>query len=180
MKKRVTTLFLLVATMVLAVTGVASAAGQEPRQSKNIVEVASGDKQFSTLVSLVAKAGLVETLSGPGPFTVMAPTNAAFKKVPAATLSAIGADHDLLTQVLTYHVVAGKVKAKQVATLNGKKVATVQGSKWTVRVRPSGIYLDNPWGYSMVTKTDINASNGVIHVIDQVLVPQAVIKQLEG
>ena len=64
--------------------------------------------------------------------------------------------------------------------LNGKAVSTVQGSKWTVRVRPSGIYLDNPWGYAMVTKTDINASNGVIHVIDQVLVPQAVIKQLEG
>ena len=77
---------------------------------------------------------------------------------------------DLLTQVLTYHVVSGKVTAKQVATLNGKAVATVQGSKWTVRVRPSGIYLDNPWGYAMVTKTDINASNGVIHVIDQVLV----------
>ena len=180
MKKRVTTLFLLVATMVLAVSGVATAAGQEPRQSKNIVEVASGDKQFSTLVSLVAKAGLVDTLSGPGPFTLMAPTNAAFKKVPAATLNAIGADHDLLTQVLTYHVLSGKVKAKKVLTMNNKPVKTVQGSKWTVRIRPSGLYLDNPWGYAMVTKTDVNASNGVIHVIDQVLVPQAVIKQLEG
>lgn len=173
MKKRVTTLFLLVATMVLAVSGVASAAAKDPapRQSKNIVEVASGDKQFSTLVSLVAKAGLVDTLSGPGPFTVMAPTNAAFKKVPTATLNAIGADHDLLTQVLTYHVVSGKVMAKQVATLNNKPVKTVQGSKWTVRVRPSGIYLDNPWGYAMVTKTDVKASNGVIHVIDAVILP---------
>jgi len=180
MKKRFTTLALLVTAMVLGVTGVASAAGQDARQGKNIVEVASGDKQFSTLVSLIAKAGLVDTLSGPGPFTVMAPTNAAFKKVPTATLNAIGADHDLLTQVLTYHVVSGKVMAKQVATLNGKRVATVQGSKWTVRVRPSGIYLDNPWGYAMVTKTDVKASNGVIHVIDQVLVPQSVIKQLEG
>jgi uncharacterized surface protein with fasciclin (FAS1) repeats len=180
MKKRMTTLALLVATLVLGVSGVASAAGQEPRQSKNIVEVASGGKQFSTLVSLVAKAGLVETLSGPGPFTVMAPTNAAFRKVPKATLKAIAADHGLLTQVLTYHVVSGKVRSKQVAKLNNKRVATVQGSKWTVRVRPSGIYLDNPWGYAMVTKPDVKASNGVIHVIDQVLVPQAVIKQLEG
>lgn len=180
MKKRMTTLALLVATLVLGVSGVASAAGQEPRQSKNIVEVASGGKQFSTLVSLVAKAGLVETLSGPGPFTVMAPTNAAFRKVPSATLNAIGADHDLLTQVLTYHVISGKVKAKKVLTMNNKPVKTVQGSKWRVRIRPSGLYLDNPWGYAMVTKADVNASNGVIHVIDQVLVPQSVIKQLEG
>jgi len=179
MKKRITTLALLVATMVLGVTGIASAASHD-RQSKNIVEVASGNKQFSTLVSLVAKAGLVETLSGPGPFTVMAPTNAAFNKVPKATLNAIANDHALLTQVLTYHVVSGKVTSKQVAKLNGKAVKTVQGSRFTVSVKPSGIYLNNPWGFAMVTKADIGASNGVIHAVDQVLVPQAVLKALAG
>lgn len=180
MSKRIITLALLVATMVLGVTGVASAAGKEARQSKNIVEVASGNKQFSTLVSLVAKAGLVETLSGPGPFTVMAPTNAAFNKIPKATLNAIANDHALLTQVLTYHVVSGKVTAKQVSTMNGKAVKTVQGSRFVVSVKPSGIYLNNPWGFAMVTKADINASNGVIHAVDQVLVPQAVLKALAG
>jgi autotransporter-associated beta strand protein len=117
---------------------------------------------------------------GPGPFTVMAPTNAAFNKVPKATLNAIANDHALLTQVLTYHVVSGKVTSKQVAKLNGKAVKTVQGSRFTVSVKPSGIYLNNPWGFAMVTKADIGASNGVIHAVDQVLVPQAVLKALAG
>lgn len=181
MTKRISTLALLVATMVLGITGVASAAGQEARQSKNIVEVASGDKRFSTLVSLVKQAGLVETLSGPGPFTVMAPTNAAFNAVPKATLNAIAADHSLLTQVLTYHVVSGNVKAKQVLTLQNKSVKTVQGSTFKVRVKAGqNIFLDNPWGYARVIQADVKASNGTIHAIDEVLVPQAVLKALAG
>ena len=94
MKKRITTIAVLAASAVLATTGVASAASNTPqaRQDKNIVQVASGAPQFSTLVSLIKKAGLVKTLSGKGPFTVLAPTNAAFNKVPKDTLNAIAAE----------------------------------------------------------------------------------------
>ena len=177
MKKRITTIAVLAASAVLATTGVASAASNAPeaRQDKNIVQVASGAPQFSTLVSLIKKAGLVKTLSGKGPFTVLAPTNAAFNKVPKDTLNAIAADKDLLTKVLTYHVVAGEVPASEVVKLNGKKVQTVEGSKITITVRDGKVFINKT---AKVTATDIEASNGVIHAINNVLVPQSVLTAL--
>lgn len=179
MKKRITTIAVLAASAVLATTGIASAASpaaaSETRQSQNIVEVAAGAPQFSTLVSLIKKAGLVKTLSGKGPFTVLAPTNAAFNKVPKDTLNAIAADKNLLTKVLTYHVIAGEVPASEVVKLNGKKVKTVEGSKVTITVRDGKVYVNKT---AKVTATDIEASNGVIHAISKVLVPPSVLAEL--
>src|SRR3712207_9116370 len=134
-------------------------------QSKNIVEVASSDPQFSTLVTAVKEAGLVETLSGPGPFTVFAPTNAAFKKVKG--LDAILKDKEKLKAILTYHVVSGKVMAADVMKMDGQSAKTVQGGDVQVSAKNGKVMVNN----AKVTKTDIAASNGVIHVIDTVLVP---------
>jgi len=155
---------------VLATTGIASASTTAPhaRTSQNIVQVASGAPQFSTLVSLIKKAGLVKTLSGKGPFTVLAPTNAAFAKVPKATLNKIASNKALLTKVLTYHVIAGKAPASAVVKLDGKTVKTVEGSTIAVSVMGGKVYLN---GKTKVTKTDIMASNGVIHQINGVLLP---------
>ena len=170
MKKRITTIAVLAASAVLATTGIASASTAAPqaRTSQNIVQVASGAPQFSTLVSLIKKAGLVKTLSGKGPFTVLAPTNAAFAKVPKATLNKIASNKAMLTKVLTYHVIAGKAPASAVVKLNGQDVKTVEGSTIAVSVKNGKVYLN---GKTKVTKTDIMASNGVIHQINGVLLP---------
>ena len=170
MKKRITTIAVLAASAVLATTGIASASTTAPhaRTSQNIVQVASGAPQFSTLVSLIKKAGLVKTLSGKGPFTVLAPTNAAFAKVPKATLNEIASNKAMLTKVLTYHVIAGKAPASAVVKLNGQDVKTVEGSTIAVSVMGGKVYLN---GKTKVTKTDIMASNGVIHQINGVLLP---------
>jgi uncharacterized surface protein with fasciclin (FAS1) repeats len=177
MKKRITTIAVLAASAVLATTGIASASTTAPqaRASENIVQVASGAPQFSTLVSLVKQSGLVMTLSGKGPFTVLAPTNAAFKKVPKATLDAIAADKTLLKKVLTYHVISGKVPASEVVKLNGKKVKTVEGEKIAITVSNGKVFINKT---AQVTKTDIPASNGVIHAINNVLVPPTVLAEL--
>ena len=135
--------------------------------TQNIVQVASSNPQFSTLVSLIKEAGLVKTLSGKGPFTVFAPTNAAFKKVPAETLAALKADPAKLKAVLTYHVVPGTVPASKVVTLSGKSVKTVEGSPVKITVRGKTVRVNN----ARVTATDIRAKNGVIHVINGVLIP---------
>lgn len=139
-------------------------------QQKDIVDIAAGNPNFSTLVSLVKKAGLVDVLKGSGPFTVFAPTNDAFAKLPKATLEAVGKDKDLLIKVLTYHVVAGKVTAADVVKLKSAK--TVQGSKVHINVKGGKVRINK----SNVVKTDIMASNGVIHVIDTVLIPADIAK----
>lgn len=177
MKKRIATIAVLAASAVLATTGIASAASTtpQPRQDQNIVQVASGAPQFSTLVSLIKKAGLVQTLSGTGPFTVLAPTNAAFNRVPKKTLAAIAGDKEILTKVLTYHVIAGKAEAADVVKLNGKRVKTVEGEKVSITVRNGKVFINNN---SKVTATDIQASNGVIHAISKVLVPPTVLAEL--
>lgn len=167
--RKFTTIAALGAAAALMTAGTASASTHPaPKATGNIVQVASSAPQFSTLVTLIKKAGLVKTLSGKGPFTVMAPTNAAFAKVPKATLDAIAADKAKLTQVLTYHVIAGKVPASKVVTLSGKDVKTVEGSTIAVKVKGGKVYLN---GSTQVTKTDIPASNGVIHQINGVLLP---------
>jgi len=132
-------------------------------QSQNIVEIAVGNEDFSTLVSLVQAAGLVDALAGEGPFTVFAPTNDAFAKVPPVVVDFLLANPDVLTTVLTYHVVPGKVMSSDLAE---GEVATLQGQ--TVDVSLSmGAMINN----ATVIAADIEASNGVIHVIDAVILP---------
>ncbi|MCU0313925.1 MAG: fasciclin domain-containing protein [Solirubrobacteraceae bacterium] len=166
--KRISLIAVAAAASLAITAPVASAKPAKSAETKNIVEVASGDKNFSTLVSLVKKAGLVETLSG-GEFTVFAPTNAAFNKLGKKTLAKVGKDKKLLTSILTYHVVKGAVPASTVVTLNNKRVKTVNGKTVLVRVAGGKVRVNS----SRVTKTDVMASNGVIHVIDRVLLPPA-------
>jgi uncharacterized surface protein with fasciclin (FAS1) repeats len=145
--------------------------------SKNIIENAVNSKDHTTLVAAVKAADLVETLSGKGPFTVFAPTNAAFDKLPKGTVETLlkPENKKMLQGVLTYHVVAGKMNAKDIAAAikkgNGKAVlTTVQGGKLTAWMDGDKLYLsDEKGGKSMVTIADVNQSNGVIHVVDTVL-----------
>ena len=133
-------------------------------QAKDIVDTAVGAGSFTTLVTALKAADLVPTLKGKGPFTVFAPTDAAFAKIPKADLDALLKDKAALTKVLTYHVVPGKVMAKDV---KAGMVKTVQGSSITVATT-GGVKVDA----ANVVKTDIAADNGVIHVIDTVIMPK--------
>jgi transforming growth factor-beta-induced protein len=133
--------------------------------AKNIVQTAIAAGQFKTLASLLTKAGLAGTLQGKGPFTVFAPTDAAFAKVPKATLAALGKDKAKLRAVLLYHVVKGKVTAAQAMKLRSAK--TLQGKSLSTRVSGGKVLV----GGATVTKADVTASNGVIHVINKVLIP---------
>jgi len=133
---------------------------------KNIVETAVAAGSFKTLVTAVKSAGLVETLSGPGPFTVFAPTDDAFAKLPEGTIPALLQNKDKLTAILTYHVVSGKVMAADVVKLSSAK--TVNGQSLTITVKDGKVMVDS----AMVIKTDIVCSNGVIHVIDSVVLPK--------
>ncbi len=130
-----------------------------------LVEVASSAGTFTTLIQAVQAAGLEETLSGPGPFTVFAPTDDAFAKLPAGTLEGLLADNAQLTKVLTYHVVAGKVMAADVQTLTS--APTVAGSDLAIDTSGGNVKVND----ATVTQADIEADNGVIHVIDSVLIP---------
>ena len=134
---------------------------------ENIVEIASGNKDFSTLVAAVVAAGLAETLSGNGPFTVFAPTNEAFAKLPAGTVEELlkPENKEKLASILTYHVVAGKVMSKDLS--NGQKAKTVNGQEITVAIG-DGVKIDT----ATVVTADLEASNGVIHVIDSVIMPK--------
>jgi len=134
-------------------------------QAADIVDTAKSAGSFNTLATAVQAAGLVDTLKGPGPFTVFAPTDEAFAKVPKDKLDALLKDKAALTKVLTYHVVPGKVMAKDV---KAGQVKTVQGSPLTVTVNGGTVMVDN----AKVVKTDVVADNGVIHVIDTVLMPK--------
>lgn len=158
---KITTAF--AAASMLAFSSVALA--DDHSESKNIVETAVEAGSFTTLVTAVQEAGLVDTLSGEGPFTVFAPTDAAFAKIPADDLQAILADKDLLTSILTYHVVSGKVMSSDVVNLTS--ATTVQGSDIDITVTDDGVQVDG----ANVTAVDIETSNGVIHVIDTVITP---------
>ena len=140
-----------------------SAVAQAP--SKNIVKTATDAGQFKTLVKLVKSAGLVGALSGKQKLTVFAPTDAAFAKVPKKTLAALGKDKAMLKRVLLYHVVKGEVKAAKVVKLKSAK--TLEGSSVKIAVRNGKVYVNK----ARVTTTDVLASNGVIHVINAVLIP---------
>jgi uncharacterized surface protein with fasciclin (FAS1) repeats len=162
----------LTLTLAVAVgaTGAATAGSSpaaSPRQAEaNIVQTAVQAGSFKTLVSLVKRAGLAKTLAGPGPYTVLAPTDAAFKKVPKKTLKALLANKALLRKVLLYHVIAGEVRAEQVVTL--KRAQTVAKQPIRISVRGGKVFLN---GKTRVTATDVEATNGVIHVLNGVLIP---------
>mgnify|MGYP001367816411 CR=1 FL=1 len=157
-------------------TGIASFAGAAAlalaiatpaqAQTKDIVDTAVGAGSFKTLAKLLTDAGLVETLKGAGPFTVFAPTDEAFAKVPKATLDALAADKAKLKAVLTYHVVPGKLMAADV--LKASELKTVQGASAKIS-SAGGAKIDA----ANIVKTDVAASNGVIHVIDAVILPPA-------
>ncbi|WP_242511698.1 fasciclin domain-containing protein [Pengzhenrongella frigida] len=149
------------------------AASPDAMTEKDVVDTAVAAGDFTTLATALTAAGLVDTLKGEGPFTVFAPTDEAFAALPAGTLDALLADPTGdLTSILTYHVVPGKVMAADVLALDGQKVATVNGAEITVNVDGSTVSLTDAKGNTVnVTQTDIEASNGVIHVIDAVLMP---------
>ena len=156
----------LVAALVFGLSLQAQAANTATAKTADIVDTAIAAGSFNTLVTAVKAAGLVDTLKGPGPFTVFAPTDEAFAKLPAGTLDALLKDKEKLKAVLTYHVVPGKVTAAQVTKLKSAK--TVQGSEARVTVDGGKVMIDN----ATVVKTDILAKNGVIHVIDTVIMPR--------
>lgn len=140
-----------------------------PATTGTIAEIAAKSGDFNTLVAALNAAGLVETLNGPGPFTVFAPGDSAFARLPAGTVEGLLADTAQLASVLTYHVVPGKVTASDIIESNGAQPATVNGKQVDVVVRDGMVYVNG----ARVVTADIVASNGVIHVVDAVLLPPA-------
>ena len=158
----------LVSAVVLSIVFSASVLANHHGSKMDIVDTAASNSDFSTLVAAVKAAGLVDALKGEGPLTVFAPTNEAFAKLPAGTVESLllPENKDKLVQILTYHVVAGKVMAADVVKVDSAK--TLEGSSVTVTVANGGVKIDN----ANVIKTDIKTSNGVIHVIDSVIMPK--------
>ena len=161
MKKLITILALAAFVLPVAV-GTATARGTS---EKNIVQTAVAAGKFKTLAKLLTRAGLAKTLQKPGPYTVFAPTDAAFAKVPKKTLNALLRDRAKLRAVLLYHVVAGKVTASQVVKLRSAK--TLNGQRVRIRVAGGHVFVNT----AKVTTADVMASNGVIHVVNRVLIP---------
>lgn len=159
--------FQKVINMALVAALMLSATALQAGEKKDIVDTAVSAKQFKTLVAAVKAAGLVETLKGDGPFTVFAPTDAAFDALPAGTVESLlkPENKQKLISILTYHVVPGKVMAKDVVKLNSAK--TVQGSDVSIKVKDGKVMIDK----AQVVKADIACGNGVIHVIDKVILP---------
>ena len=157
------------AAVAATVIGIAAGSSNAYAADKDIVETAVAAGQFKTLAAALTAAGLVDTLKGPGPFTVFAPTDAAFAMLPAGTVETLLKPESKakLTAILTYHVVAGKVMAADVVKL--KEAKTVNGAMVAVKVDGGNVMINN----AKVTTADIEASNGVIHVIDTVLLPPA-------
>lgn len=142
----------------------------EKAATKDIVEIATGDERFKTLVTALSAADLVETLKGEGPFTVFAPVNTAFEKIPKNDLDNLlkPENKTKLEGLLTYHVVTGKLTSQDLVKLNGKQIATVNGDKINVEVKDNEVYING----SKVIVKDVEAKNGVIHAIDTVLIPK--------
>ena len=155
--------------MALTIIGLAAGSSTAYAQDKDIVDTAVAAGEFKTLAAALTAAGLVDTLKGKGPFTVFAPTDAAFAKLPAGTVEILLKPENKakLTAILTYHVVSGKVMAVDVTKLTEAK--TVEGEKVSVKVDGGKVIINN----ATVSKADVVASNGVIHVIDTVLMPPA-------
>jgi uncharacterized surface protein with fasciclin (FAS1) repeats len=164
---RIKSMIALAVVALVAVAAVGPTASATPRAQGNIVQTAVAAGQFTTLTMLLKRAGLVSTLQKPGPYTVFAPTDAAFKNVPKTTINALLQDRAMLKAVLLYHVVSGKVPAAKVVKLRSAK--TANGSSVRIRVSGSNVTVNG----AKVTKPDVIASNGVIHVINRVLIPPA-------
>lgn len=173
--------FAMVATSASFAQKTVMVGGAAMYPSKNIIENAVNSKDHTTLVAAVKAAGLVETLQGAGPFTVFAPTNMAFDKLPKGTVETLVKPENkkMLTNILTYHVVSGKMNAKDIDKAikagNGKAtLKTVSGGTLTAWMKGKDLYLtDEKGGSSKVTIADVNQSNGVIHVVDTVLMPKS-------
>jgi uncharacterized surface protein with fasciclin (FAS1) repeats len=155
----------VLAASVMSGAAVAGSATKSESREKNIVETAIAAGSFKTLVSLVEQAGLAETLASGGKFTVFAPTDAAFAKVPKKTLDALGANPAKLKAVLLYHVAKGELRAERV--VKRSSIKTLNGASLKVKVRGRTVKIDN----ARVQKANVDASNGVIHVINRVLIP---------
>lgn len=159
--------YLVLAASISLFAITANAGNYGHKASKNIVETASSNGSFTTLVAAVKAAGLSETLQGEGPFTVFAPTDEAFAKLPAGTVEnlLLPENKDQLTAILTYHVIAGKVTSAQVVKLDS--ATTVNGQDVQIRIENNAVMVDG----ATVAAADVMASNGVIHVIDEVILP---------
>ena len=157
--------FLISAVLVLLVASVSTAFAAPANQEQDIVDIAVADGRFTTLVAAVTAADLVDTLKSDGPFTVFAPTDDAFAALPEGTIEALLNDIPTLTDILLYHVVSGKVMAADVVSLSA--ATTVLGKDVAIKVEDGNVFIND----AQVIITDIEASNGVIHVIDAVLLP---------
>jgi uncharacterized surface protein with fasciclin (FAS1) repeats len=157
----------LLAVTAVVLAALASTATARTRADANIVQTAVAAGQFKTLTKLLTRAGLVGTLQQPGPYTVFAPTDAAFKKVPKATLKGLLHNRAKLKAVLLYHVVAGKVTAADAMQLSSAK--TLDGKSVRIRTAGMNVFVNS----AKVTRADVTASNGIIHVINRVLIPPA-------
>jgi uncharacterized surface protein with fasciclin (FAS1) repeats len=156
--------------LIAGALAVMATAFAQDMMSKTVVEIAAGNKDFTTLVTAIKAAGLAETLSGKGPFTVFAPTNAAFAKLPKGTVEDLLKPENKakLTSILTYHVVGAKVLAADAIKMDGKSAKTVNGQEIAIKVKDGKVMVND----ATVTTADIVGSNGVIHVIDTVLLPK--------
>ncbi|MGL4799741.1 MAG: fasciclin domain-containing protein [Cellulosilyticaceae bacterium] len=166
MKKR---LAILIGLMMMIMSCQLLACGTGGAEPKDIVDTASGDKRFETLVTALKAADLVDDLKGEGPFTVFAPTNEAFAKLPAGTLETLlkPENKSMLADILTYHVYPGKVLAADAMKLNGKEIKMLNGKPAKIEVKGKDLFID---GAKVITQ-DIVTKNGVIHVIDAVMLP---------
>lgn len=142
---------------------------EKPGKEKDIVDIASSDDRFKTLVTALKAAGLVDTLKGERPFTVFAPTDDAFAKLPKNTIENLlkPENKDTLVNILTYHVAPGKLTAKDISKLNCKELKMINGDKAKIEVKNDEVYIDG----AKIIITDIKAKNGIIHVIDTVMMP---------
>jgi uncharacterized surface protein with fasciclin (FAS1) repeats len=163
---RLRTVLVLFAVALTAAVPVTAGAVKQRAPSRNIVETAVATGKFKTLVSLLTKAGLAGTLQGTGPYIVFAPTDAAFAKVPKATLAALAKDRAKLRAVLRYHVAKGRLTAAKVVKRHS--IRTLEGSRVHIRVRGDKVYVAG----ARVITPDVRASNGVIHAINKVLIPR--------
>jgi uncharacterized surface protein with fasciclin (FAS1) repeats len=165
--KKAATLLAAAASVALVVGLVAGTSGTAAKSTKrqSIADIATGSKQFETLTSLLVKADLAETLDGKGRFTVFAPTDAAFAKVPKETLDALASDPEQLKAVLLYHVAGKRLPARKV--VKRSSIKTLNGASVKVRVTKKGVRVND----ARVVKADVRANNGVIHAIDGVLLP---------
>jgi uncharacterized surface protein with fasciclin (FAS1) repeats len=168
MKSIMSTLTVVTVTALTIIAAPAPQIGLQAQQQQDIVETAVAAGSFTTLVKAIQAAGLVETLKGKGPFTVFAPTDEAFAKLPAATLTDLlkPENKQKLTEILTYHVVPGKVAAADVTKLTSAK--TVNGKSVRISMHGESVMVDG----ATVVKADVMASNGVIHVVDSVILPK--------